>query len=157
MEELNKHWKNCYITSRDSNDYIRQWTASRTSNTTIEIAPFVKFPHLFYININVTHYQWCGPMLLIAEYLGKLTNTRITLNQFLPNLGAVIQRMVTSSLSIVLSSMTTARYYEFVVENNMDQHVKLSSYIEFTDNSKVLAHTKKGNIILIKNGMKNLP
>ena len=48
MEVIDKNWKNCYITSRDSNDYIRQWTDSRTDNTTMEIALFIRFPQLSY-------------------------------------------------------------------------------------------------------------
>ena len=148
MEVINVDWKNCYITSRDSNDYTRQWTDSRTSNTTIEIAPFFKFPQLSYSVINTTHYQWCGPMLLIVEYIGRLTQNRIKLNPFLPNMFGLIQSLFKSSTSMVLTSFAGTRYYEFILQNKIDHLVKISSYIEFTDTSKILAHTKKGNLII---------
>ena len=151
MEMIFKSWKKCIITSRDSNDYIRQWTDSRTDNTTIEMALFIRFPFLSYSVINSTHYRWCGPMLYIAEYLAKLTNNRIRLNPYVPNPSSIMQNLFMTNLSLVLTPLSTGVYKEFVVKKRIDNHIKLSSYIDFTDNSKILALTKKGKLLYFTN------
>ena len=77
MEKVKKLRSICVIASRDESDYISQWADHWTTNTTLEIAPIPRFPHMEFYNINQTHYQWCGPMVLVAEYLAKFTKCRI--------------------------------------------------------------------------------
>ena len=44
---------------------------------------------------------------------------------------------------MVLQVIPSTRYHIFA-EMKLDRFVKMSPYLEFTDDSKVLAHTKKG-------------
>ena len=48
-------------------------------NSTSFIIEATGFPYradISYQAINDTHYQWCGPMMLIAQYLAKWINAR---------------------------------------------------------------------------------
>ena len=81
--------------------------------------------------------------LFLAEYFGKLTNTRIRLNSFIANARENIMNMIISNISMVLQTIPSPRF-QLMFENNLDDFVKMSPYVEFTDTSKVLAHSRKG-------------
>ena len=76
MEAIEKLQKNCYQFSFNSIEYVIKWTDNQTEDRVIEIAPYAKFPHLFYKELNSTHYQWCGPYLLIVEYFAKISKVK---------------------------------------------------------------------------------
>ena len=147
MEQVKKFYKNCVIGSNDDNTYIRQWTDEWTTNTTLEIAPFPLFPHMNIDIINATHYQWCGPMLLIAKYLGKFTKCRIKINKFEQNFGIISKSLFDGTTAIALNSIPSYIYVTFVIDRNMSSLVKLTPYITFIDSAQVLAITKKGKFI----------
>ena len=150
MEQVSNFKKICVIASHDESDYVRQWTDHWTINTTLEIAPFPRFPHTIFYDINATHYQWCGPMMLIAEYLGKLTKCRIKIKTLVTNFRLLYKSLFNGSTAVFLNSMPSYHYMNFIIDGNMSSSVKLSPYIDFTDSSKVLAITRKGEFELIQ-------
>ena len=147
MEQVRKFKTMCVIASHDESDYIKEWTDHWTTNSTLEIAPIPRFPHMQYYYINQTHYQWCGPMLLVAEYLGKLTKCKIKMNALLQNYGLLFKSLFDSTTALLLNPMPSYHYVTHVIDRNMTSLVKLSPYIEFTDLSQVLSATRKGKII----------
>ena len=76
MEKFERLRKNCYELGFNSGDYVIKWTDNQTEDRFIDIGPSAKFPHLFYAVLNRTHYQWCGPMLLIVEYFAKFSKVK---------------------------------------------------------------------------------
>ena len=66
----------CYVLSETNDKYVKQWTDNRTTETVINVFGYQNNPHLTYRELNDTHYQWCGPMLLIAEYFAKFSKTK---------------------------------------------------------------------------------
>ena len=147
MEQVKKLKTICVMSSLDESDYIRQWTDQWTTNTTLKITPIPRFPHTVFYNINATHYQWCGPMLLIAEYLGKLTKSRIKINTFVQNIGLIFKSLFDGTTAVALNSMPSYHYVTYVIDRNMSSLVKPSPYIDFAELSKVLAVTRKGKFL----------
>ena len=68
---------NCYNTSV-KDPYIKEWTDNKTTDTFIDISVNSLIPDAIYTKWNATHYQWCGPILMIAEYFSKLTKTKLS-------------------------------------------------------------------------------
>ena len=69
---------NCYDTSNLEDDYIREWTDNKTTDTYIEVMITRLIPDAIYTKYNETHYQWCGPILMIGEYFSKFTRTKLS-------------------------------------------------------------------------------
>ena len=76
MELLFKNDINCYNLIDSEDQYVREWTNNQTTDTVIRIIPTPLFPHLFYTEWDDTRYQWCGPILLIAENFARISKTR---------------------------------------------------------------------------------
>ena len=79
MEEIYKYRTNCINSSVTEGNYVREWADNQTTDEIIIMVPGPYIPHLFYMELNETHncqYQFCGPMLLIAEYFAKFTKTK---------------------------------------------------------------------------------
>ena len=144
MEQVKKFKKICVISSLNEIDYVRQWTDHWTTNTTLKITPIPRFPHMLFYSINATHYQWCGPMLLIAEYLGKLTKCKIKINTFEQNYDILFKSLFNGKTAVLLNPMPSFHYVNHVIDRNMTSLIKLSPYIDFADLSQVLAATRKG-------------
>ena len=66
----------CYTTSNQPNDYIKEWTDNTTTDKLIQFNINPLLPDALYRQWNDTHYQWCGPLLMIAECFAKLTKTK---------------------------------------------------------------------------------
>lgn len=66
---------NCLEPVEIRSNHVIEWTDHDNDTKIIETW---LFPTLLlnYIKINQTHYQWCGPVLMILQYLSKFTNTR---------------------------------------------------------------------------------
>ena len=150
MEQVKKYKTLCVMSSFNESDYVRQWTDHWTTNTTLVMAPIPRFPHTIFYNTNTTHYQWCGPMILIAEYLGKLTKCRIKINTFEKNFGIIFKSLFDGTTAVALNSMPSHHYVSDIIDRNISSLVKGSPYIDFTDSSKVLAATKKGEFYFLK-------
>ena len=75
MEEVIRNRFNCYNLSTDGDNSVVDWNRHRNSSEVIEVLPY-SYILLNYLQYNDTHYQWCGPMLLILEYFAKFTSTR---------------------------------------------------------------------------------
>ena len=75
MENLLKNRFNCFNLSTIGDGSIINFNNDSSSD---EVVNVMAYPDFFqnYIQFNETHYQWCGPMLLIIEYLAKFTNTK---------------------------------------------------------------------------------
>ena len=65
----------CYLLSDLNNDNVISFSHN-VSTTVIDIQPYPYNNVLQYKQVNHTHYQWCGPMLLIAEYFARFSKTR---------------------------------------------------------------------------------
>ena len=65
MNILYENRTNCYTTS---NDYTREWTDNKTTNSVIRISLNWLFPELIYTKLSEALSQWCGPLLMIAEF-----------------------------------------------------------------------------------------
>ena len=149
MEQVKKFKTLCVISSFNESDYVRQWTDQWTTNTTLVMAPIPRFPHTIFYNINATHYQWCGPMMLIAEYLGKLTKCRIKINTFENSIGIIFKSLFDGTTAVALNSIPSHHYVSDIIDRNMNSLVKHSPYIDFTDTGQVLAITRKGEFEFI--------
>ena len=71
MENIMRQTTNCYDLS-DNDDFI-DWNNS--SGEIINAESYVNSPNMIYNVLNDTHYQWCGPVIMIAEYFAKFTGT----------------------------------------------------------------------------------
>ena len=68
---------NCYnLSTIDDRSDVIDWTLNNSSDTIIESTAYPYLTELIYTQFNATHYQWGGPMLLIAEYFAKWTNVK---------------------------------------------------------------------------------
>ena len=76
MESTLKYNKNCYNLSTIGDGSVIDWSPNMTKEKIFVIQPSVNVPELFYWRWNDTHYQWCGPMLMIAEYFAKFINAK---------------------------------------------------------------------------------
>ena len=76
MEEIYKYKTNC-INSSVADHYIKEWTDNQTIDQIIIMSPGPYIPHLFYTEFNETHFQFCGPLLLIAEYFAKFAKIKL--------------------------------------------------------------------------------
>ena len=76
MDAIFKYKKNCYNLTDAEGEYIREWTNNGTSDTLIEVGMSFLMPHIKFTKLSSNQYQWCGPMLIIAEQFGKLSQTR---------------------------------------------------------------------------------
>ena len=76
MNQINNYSKDCYDLSEANDQYVKQWTDNKTTDTIIKVAPLAFAPYLVYTELNETHYQWCGPMLMIAQFFARISNTK---------------------------------------------------------------------------------
>ena len=77
MDKIMKHRKNCYNLSRIDDGSVIDWNPNQTINDfVIDIQPYIYTPDLIYVQFNETHYQWCGPMLVIVETLAMFAGAR---------------------------------------------------------------------------------
>ncbi len=76
MNIIYENRKNCFDLCFADNGSVTQWVNNKTTESVVNIGPFPYIPQAFFQVINSTHFQWCGPMLMIAEYFAKFTNTR---------------------------------------------------------------------------------
>ncbi len=74
MDVIIEKKNNCYNMSEGQ--FVIEWANNKSTDEIIEIVAYPIIPQLFYNEWNDTHYQWCGPMLLIVEYFAKFTNTK---------------------------------------------------------------------------------
>ena len=52
------------------------WSGNVSNDQIVEIINFPLPPFTFFTNWNETHFQLCGPLLLIAEYFAKFSKTK---------------------------------------------------------------------------------
>ena len=76
LEYIFKNQPNCYYSIDSEGDYVKEWTNNETLDDIIFVGPYPFVPHVTYFPVNESHYKWCGPLLLIAEYFGKLVNVK---------------------------------------------------------------------------------
>ena len=67
---------NCYNLSSIGNGSIVDWLPDRNVSRIIDVQPNPFFTNLRFKRFNATHYQWCGPMLMIVEYFARITNVK---------------------------------------------------------------------------------
>ena len=68
---------NCYnLSTIDDKSDVIDWTLNNGTNITLETIAYPYLRDIIYNKFNATHYQWCGPMLLIAEYFAKWINVK---------------------------------------------------------------------------------
>ena len=77
MDVIIDNRKNCF--NLTEGQFVSEWVDNTTSTEIIEMMPFPLLPHNFYKILNDTHYQWCGTMLLIAEYFAKFSKTKYSI------------------------------------------------------------------------------
>ena len=68
--------RNCFTMDNNEQGYIKEWVDEETTDQVIKIAAYANMPHIFYNELNATHYQWCGPLLLIAKTFAKITKSK---------------------------------------------------------------------------------
>ena len=67
MELILGNRKNCYNFSTNGNKTIVDWTRDNSTVDVLDVIGYPYIPVIFYNKINETDYQWCGPLLSIAE------------------------------------------------------------------------------------------
>ena len=68
MEDIVSNLKHCYTLQFDNDTFN-----NNSKNNSLDIGPLVRFPYVIYNKVNETHFQWCGPMFVIVQYLSKFT------------------------------------------------------------------------------------
>ena len=76
MDDIYIYRKNCYNIIDAEGEYVREWANNDTSNTLIEVGMTVLIPHVLFTQISPEKYEFCGPLLMMAELFAKLTQTR---------------------------------------------------------------------------------
>ena len=76
MDLILNHRRNCYNLSETNDKYVKQWVNNETTDTIINIVLYHVIPLEFFTRFDQDNYQWCGTMLMIAEYLAKFTKTK---------------------------------------------------------------------------------
>lgn len=71
MIEMRKY---CYDLTDDNN--VIDFQPNNINKTIIDVTIFGLAPHNFYHVLNETHYQFCGPILLVGEYFAKFSGSR---------------------------------------------------------------------------------
>ena len=71
MEKIVENRNNCYNFSTIGNQTIVDWTRDNSTVDVLEVNSYTYIPVIFYNKINETDYQWCGPLLRIAEHFAK--------------------------------------------------------------------------------------
>ena len=81
MDEVYKFRRNCYNLSDSRDAYVKEWVNNQTTEKIIRAGPYPWIPFAFFTRWNDTYYEWCGPLMLIAQYFAKFTNTRLNFFQ----------------------------------------------------------------------------
>ena len=74
MDVVKKYRKNCYNFS-DFESIINPFEDNST-DFVLDVLAYGCPPDAYYTFWNATHYEWCGPMLMIIEYFAKFTKTK---------------------------------------------------------------------------------
>lgn len=82
MELFLKERKDCYNFDESIDGSVINWSNKNTTDPLIEIQPSAYPSDLIYFEWittdihknSILNYQWCGPMMMIAEYFSKFLN-----------------------------------------------------------------------------------
>ena len=77
MDIIYKYRFNCVNSTNES--YVEKWTDNQTTDTVINVGPLSYVPNLIYTDYGNGIYEWCGPLLLVAEYFAKFSKLRFIL------------------------------------------------------------------------------
>ena len=76
MDFITKNRRNCYNLSETNDKYVKQWVNNETTDTIINIVLYHVISLEIFTRFDQDNYQWCGPMIMIAEYFAKFSKTR---------------------------------------------------------------------------------
>ena len=68
--------RNCFTMENDEQGYVKEWVDEETTDQVIKLGPQPVMPRILFVALNATHYQWCGPLLLIVKSLAKITKSK---------------------------------------------------------------------------------
>ena len=71
MDFILENRNNCYNFSTIGNQDIVDWSGDNSTEDVLDVHGYAYIPILFFNKINETDYQWCGPLLRIAEQFAK--------------------------------------------------------------------------------------
>ena len=76
MQFLHENRNNCYnFSSVGGQDFVN-WSGDNSTEEYLDILAYPYVPVLFYHEYNETNWQWCGPMLRIAEQFAKTVKVK---------------------------------------------------------------------------------
>ena len=79
MNEIYENRIICYNSSTREDEYVKEWVENGTTLDVIKVALVPSIGQMEYTVWNDTHFEWCGPMIMIVQYFAKYTNTRFVL------------------------------------------------------------------------------
>ena len=167
MEIIYKNRQFCCNSSVSEDEFVREWVNNETNDKILKLETYPIIPDLFYTEFNETHFQWCGPLLMIAQAFAGISKTKFVfylssyifkLLSFLmiarlrlvkfktpENIYAKVHEEGTDILQdIGLATLTASDFYENVVKNGVIDVIRVSTVLSFTTFDGYLAITKKG-------------
>ena len=131
---------NCY----DFND-VMDWSESGNTSEVIDVWLYPTIV-LQYTDLNETHYQWCGPLLLLVEYFAKFTSTRI---RFSPSI-KIEDMFNTRKPHFVVGTIDSYHYgtinkWVSIFNKKIEDIVGVTSSFTSLYLDNVIASTVKGN------------
>ena len=138
MDDMRSYRKYCYNLTDDNN--VIDFKPFDSNKSIIDISVLGVAPNAFYIE-NETHYQWCGPNLLVAEYFARFSNTRIRLLRF-ENFGVIMNKRQDMS-HIILFNVAALMFNSFF-SKYPNTFLRKTSHLSHIEQGHILAATKIG-------------
>ena len=138
MDVMRTYRKYCYNLTDDNN--VIDFEPFDANKSIIDVSVLGLAPSVFRIQ-NQTHYQWCGPNLLVAEYFARFSNTRIRLLRF-ENFLVVINKKQNAS-HIILMNVLGLMFNTFIPKSS-HSFLRKTSHLSHIEQGHILAATKIG-------------
>ena len=152
----------CYDSSTDGGNDMTGWTHNESNSEVIDVVIF-RYLVMEFTQLNVSHYRWCGHQLLFVEYFAKFTNTRYFLNYVKISFNKIFNRIrllpmldsnefgatiFSGDFHIALMPIYADTYAYIIEFVEIMEFSRLSSVIDYYYTNRVVAATRKGNILV---------
>ena len=148
MQAIKRSKFNCHQFSRIGGNDVLDWTESGNTSEVIDVWLYPNIV-LQYTDLNETHYQWCGPLLLLVEYFGKFMSTRI---RFSPSIQIeeMLQKNEDEFPHFIVGTLTSNQYCSMnnlvsLLNLKVEDVVGVTSSVTNLYVDNVIASTVKGN------------
>ena len=71
---------NCFNLSTIGDGSIFDYSDPNSTNELVHILSIATHPNFLFNEFNSTHYQWCGPMIMIVDYFARFSKTRFSIS-----------------------------------------------------------------------------